>query len=172
MNQQDIKNFLGIELKERSAKALFKKCIPSEETKRVEEALLFTKAFGYPKDQDPIYFDTDKLIENKEYIRFLFGQLKEFHNPNGNILKLEDSVYRYDGNIWTTDKETIMKLLYLGVSPSIQVISPLKYPDHYAYKSTSLEPTLTPSDPNYYSWLKEYKKTLIKNLGGQEPADD
>ena len=78
MNLQEAKNFLGIELKDRSVRVLFKKCIPSEGTHSVESALLFTRAFGYHKDQDPVFFDTDKLKENKEYILFLIGQLREF----------------------------------------------------------------------------------------------
>lgn len=172
MNLQEAKNFLGIELKDRSVRVLFKKCIPSEGTHSVESALLFTRAFGYHKDQDPVFFDTDKLKENKEYILFLIGQLRESHNPESNILKIEDAVFRYDGTIWTNDKETMMKLLYLGVAPSIQAISPLKYPDHFAWKDMKLLSTLAPSDPNYYSWLKEYKRILISKLVGQESADD
>lgn len=172
MNLEDAKKFLGIELKERSVKALFRKCSPTDESKKLEQALLFTRAFGYPKDEDPIIFDTDKLKENKDYIHFLFGQLKEFHNTEGDILKLEDTILRYDGKIWTTDKELIMKLLYLGVSPSVQAITPLKYPNHFAFKNKEIIPTLAPLDPNYTSWFINYQKILIKNVEGQEPADD
>ena len=168
MNLDEAKKFFGIELKERSVKALFRKCSPTEQSQHLETALLFTKVFGYHKDEEPIIFDTDKLIENKEYILYLFGQLREFHNNEEEILRLEDTALRYDGNLWTTDVEYIMKLLYLGVSPSVGAITPLKYPEHYAFKNPDILPTLFPLDPNFDSWIREYQKELIRKINAQE----
>ena len=154
----DTTEFRVTVLSERSVKTLFSKCLPKETTKSFEEARLFKRVFGYPEDQDPIYFDKEKLLENKKTIHFLFGQLKSFHNVDDLVLQFEDIVFNYLGELWTTDKEVIFKFLHLGVAA--EAITPLCYPTHHALKNPSLLPTRIPEDPEFDSWIEGYKKFL------------
>ena len=168
----EITDFRVTVLSERAVKTLFKKCLAKDTTQAFEEARIFTKAFGYPDNQDPIIFDKQKLLENKMLIHFLFGQLKSFHNTEDPNLHFEDIIFTYLDKPWTTDKDVIFQFLHLGATPSVEAITPLLYPTHDSVKNKSLVPTRIPVDPEYDSWVIGYKKILEKKKSGQEPADD
>lgn len=171
MNLKDAQNFEGSILMEESVLELFELCLPDENTTEPEYSILFTKILGYPQDGNSVFFDKNYLLEYKEDILYLFGQLKAAHDTSKKFYTFEDCIIDYKGRPWTTDQNTLMKFLYLGASPSIRAISPFVPPNHDVYP-IDIVSTLSLQDPNYLSFIKQYRKELIKKVESREPADD
>lgn len=118
-------------------------------------------------------FDKKKILANKQAIEYLFGQLKALHGSSRKTnITIDDALTTYTGQIWTRNKTILMEFLHLGASPSIGVITPFKAKDNSTQLSSSLEPTLSPKDPNFAEWYKGYEAKMKKKSEGQEPFDD
>lgn len=149
---------------------IFKDCIPvGNQTKNITAVSLQQISGGFPKDSDPVYFDTDKLEENKQNIQYLLGQLYAIHRGDV-LLHMSDILKKYNGYLWSKDKIASIFILHLGMGigqfsgPSAENLSCLIF--------EKIEPTLSPKDPNFEEWYKGYKQKILKKSGGQEPADD
>lgn len=66
------------------------------------------------KDKAPLLeFDKDKLLENKDAIRYLLGQLHAVH-AGKKFMSLPYALMNYKGENWTDDNMALYALLYLG----------------------------------------------------------
>ena len=170
MNLRDAQNFEGYILMEESVSELFSHCLPDEDTYELEYSLLFTKVLGYPQDGKAIFFDKKYLLEVKEDILYLFGQLKAAHDSSKKLYTFEDCIIDYRGKPWTLSEEVLFKLLYLGASPSIGAISPFVAPNHDVVP-INIVPTYSLTDPKYLSFIKNYRKELVNKLENCDTTD-
>ena len=66
------------------------------------------------KDKAPLLdFDKDKLLENKDAIRYLLGQLYAVH-AGKEFMSLPMGLMNYKGENWTDDNMALYALYYLG----------------------------------------------------------
>lgn len=151
--------FKAIDLNEGNIQTIFNRCLANAETKEMATSFLFPVALGYKQGSEkPIHFDKDRLLNNKKNIEYLFGQLHRVHNPNGTYkMSIDDYNTTYDNRHWTTDKATLLKLLYLGVTPEILTISPFMADTSLSIIAPAVKPTLSPKDPNFQTWWEEHK---------------
>lgn len=171
MNLKRAQRYNGMILEDGSVNDLFNMCLADEDTKESESVCLFNKFLGYSEYGQFILLDKDYLLDNKEDILFLFGQLKAAHGEKKDLNTIEDLVIDYTGKPWTTDKTVLMKLLYLGVSQYVRAISPFVAPDHKV-AFLNIKPTFSPEDPDYYPFIKEYRKQLVKEIESQESGKE
>lgn len=170
MNLKDAQNYEGIILMEESVTELFNLSLPDETTNDPEYSILFTQALGYPQDGKAIFFDKKYLLEYKEDILYLFGQLKAAHDPSKKMFTFEDCIIDYTGKPWTLDLEILYKLLYLGASPSVRAISPFVAPNHDV-APLNITPTYSLNDRRYLSFIKTYRQELVNQLKNTESDD-
>lgn len=171
MDLKRAQKYNGLILNESTVIDLFNICISDEDTKTHDLVALFLKALGYSENGQIIALDKDYLLDNKEDILFLFGQLKAAHGEKKDFFSFEDLIIDYTGKPWTANQDTLMKLLYLGASQYVRAISPFVPPNHEV-TPLNIEPTLSPEDPNFYPFIKEYRKKLVKKLESREPGDE
>lgn len=167
--------FKPIELTDSTVQSLFYKCISTTNSTDVSVATLFPTTLGYKSGSEKlIHFDTETLLKNKKNIEYLFGQLYRVHNPNETFnMSIDDYNTTYQNTHWTSDKATLLKLLYLGVSSKTHFITSFNAKTSTSAISPQVKPTLSPKDPNFPAWWEEHKAEWDdKKKGGQEPADD
>ena len=167
--------FFPIDLNEGNVQAIFNRCLAKPDTKDFSYATLFPTTHGYkPGDEIQIQFDSAELLKNKQSIKFLFGQLQEVHaSIKKQDISIDDYNTTYNGKHWTSDKGTLLKFLYLGVSPETLFISPFNAKSNTSIMSPQVKPTLSPKDPNFPEWWEEHKSEWEEpKKEGQEPADD
>ena len=154
--EEILKSFFPIDLNEGNVQAIFNGCLATENTPEDDEQLsiLFQKDFGYEKDSAPIVFSKSRIIQNKQNILYLLGQLKSVHEHNLRITSTE-SVYKYNGEKWTTDTATIMKLYHL--SEAAKGIGPFVKKYNSANTRSGVKPTLSPKDPAFPAWWEAHK---------------
>ena len=163
-------NFEPKDLNFETIKELFLECLPVKgKSKNISAVCLQQVLSGFPKDSDPIYFDTDKLDENQAFVRYLFGQLYSIHQGERD-LKLADILKKYNGYLWCKDKAASIFLLHLGMGTKI--IAPPDATTGSCLVFDGTYPTLSPKDPRFDEWYKLYKEKVLRKKGGQEPADD
>lgn len=182
LKDTDTKSY-SLDLNESNVLDIFNRCLAKDDTPRenVSSSILFSRTLGYkPEEEIVFYFDKGKLLADKKYIKYLFGQLISVHQRKENMC-LEDAWYNYSGKQWTTDRACLLYLLYLGCTQETLLISPFsnevfrKYcedEDHDAYlknlgivsaKDTTvlavdnLAPTLSPKDPDFPAWWETHK---------------
>lgn len=148
---------------------IYNDCLPKESSKNFLKVILQQKSDGFPNDSKPIFFDKDKINEHKADIFYLYGQLASIHREQPFFFVI-NSIQKYDGTIWTDDQTSALLLLHLGMACGAS--SRMAPPQRSIYLSSDLLPTLSPKDPNFEEWYKEYKQKILKKSGGQEPADD
>jgi len=150
------------DLNENEVKSLFNQCLANNFTKNQIRTVLFSVVYGYkPEDEILIVFDKDILEKNKPTIEYLYGQLKEIHDgnniPSTTPLSVENFSTTYNGNIWTKDKGTLLKFLYLGCNKEARLIVPFSKKINATRINTPIKPTLSPNDPNFPAWWEEHK---------------
>lgn len=133
----------------------------------------YTPEAGYPKLPPPVFFKQDKLEEFKSQILFLFGQLQDMHDQNSSI-SAKSAIVKYNTTIpWTKNPQLVLEFLSLG--SAINLVTPFleKYKKAGLY---SIEPTLSPEDPNYKEWFPQWyqrnESIMQTTPNGQEPGDD
>lgn len=154
-----ISSFTPLELNGGNVHAIFNNCLATKDSKETTYATLFPSTHGYkPEDEIPIQFDTTELLKNKQTIVYLFGQLQEVHNAHkkGRI-NIDDYNTTYHGKHWTSDKETLLKFLYLGVSPKTVCITPFRAESSTSIISPQVKPTLSPKDHDFPAWWEAHK---------------
>lgn len=153
------------ELNEGIVQEIFNRCLATKNTKEPAIATLFPTALGYKSGSEKlIQFDKDILLKNKKSIEFLFGQLHKIHNPDGVFqMSIDDFNTTYQNKHWSTDKATLLKLLYLGVSSKTHFISSFTAETSTSMISPQIKPTLSSIDPNFPAWWEEHKAEWENN---------
>jgi len=153
-----LKSFTPMNLDEGNVEAIFNRCLATNSTTEYIKSVLYQKEFGYEQDSNPILFDKGKLLANLKHIRYLYGQLKTAHEHSNTISTDEDNVDRvvlnYLNNTWTTNKGIILQFFHLGVGSG--TIYPFSLFKNSGFQ-TSIQPVLSPKDPNFVSWWEAHK---------------
>ena len=123
--------------------------------------ILFSKKFGFEKDSDPVFFDSDKIKKYSTSINFLYGQLDAMQKKHS-VLTPQNAALKYDKTLWTKNSATLMKFFFLGYAQG--VLTPFFAKDKSAH-ILLLEPTLSPKDPNFAEWFKGYEAEMKKSEG-------
>ena len=95
-------------------------------------------------------------------IRYLFGQLQVIHEGKGDF-NLREAFHNYNGDLWTNDIATLMCLLSLGymAGVSAETTDPEELATlsdvHIVVNDPEMEPTVSPKDPLFSEWKKEYR---------------
>ncbi len=157
--EKDKEKFIPIELNEGNVQAIFNRCLATTETKKLTAGALFPQSHGYEAGAERIIkFDSEVLLQNAKAIEYLFGQLKKVHDSQtATRITIDDYNLTYRGENWTTDKATMLKFLYLGVTPEALIISPFRKEDSTSIISPRIKPTLSPKDPNFPAWWETHK---------------
>ena len=157
--EEILKTFTPVELTESFVQSIFNRCLAKENTNEVAFATLFPTALGYQSGSEKlIQFDKEILLKNKATIEYLFGQLYRVHNPNGSFdMSIDDYNTTYENKHWTSDKVTLLRLLYLGVSSKTHFITSFRAETNKSTISPEVKPTLSPKDPNFNSWWEAHK---------------
>lgn len=127
---------------------------------------MYLKEAGYEREDTGIVFDKDKILSNKKNIEYLFGQLYAVHHRQLELKEEgEDSYITYKGEKWTTDRASIMQLIYLGHAPGIKLVG---FGIHDLEGSTipfliGIKPTLSPKDPSFPAWWETHKAEWENN---------
>lgn len=150
------------ELNEGNVQALFNKCLATKESSSTLLSDLFPAGFGYGNmvgaKRHFFNFDQEILLKNKKTIQYLFGQLQVTHEPKES-LSIDDFWKNYSGQNWTTQEVILRYLLYLGNCSKINVIYPFNAHKNDTTKFVStINPTLSPKDPNFPAWWEEHKR--------------
>lgn len=101
-----------------------------------------------------------KIIQYSEYIDYMFGQIRAFHDPSKKTMSFKEGFIDYMNGYWTEEPDTIMKFYALGIAnDSIYpfVLSPNGI--IVTGKDNGVIPTLNTDDPGFDEWFeKVYKK--------------
>lgn len=119
--------FKPLELNEENVQAIFNRCLLKEESKEIERAILFSILLGYSEEKELIVeFDKHTLLKNEKNIRYLYGQLSAVHTSENKLQKLSinDLKTNYAGTIWSNSKSSILELLYLGCTATLNLCNP------------------------------------------------
>ena len=152
--------FSPIELSEGNVQAIFNRCPASDETPIADRtaSILFYDWTKPLDQQDTMPFSKSALDKNLKNIRYLFGQLEimRTHKENPIIIIPKDIQRRYDGELWTGGRATVVRLLYLGNMSSLlgNFDVPKPKPTTALFK---VAPTLSPNDPNFPEWWEKHK---------------
>ncbi len=107
-----------------------------------------------------IKLSVGKIIEYSEYIDYMFGQIRAFHDTSKKTMSFREGFIDYMDGYWTEDLDTIMKFYALGIAnDSIYpfVLSPNGI--IVTAKDNLVIPTLNTEDPRFDEWFeKVYKK--------------
>ncbi|MBR3881997.1 MAG: hypothetical protein IKJ36_01875 [Clostridia bacterium] len=162
--------FKPLDLNYLAVTSLFKKCLATENSSQYIPAQFQQIKQGYKEDSPLVLFDANAFKENKPKIDFILGQLLDVHQGPNNIITINSLFKKYNGELWTTDGVTLIKLIHLALAnSSIDYFVP---PNNESTFLSIIEPTLSPKDPNFEEWYKGYKQKILKKSDGQEPADN
>ena len=134
---------------------VFNKCV-SEDEPGTTSGVLFTTIGGYaPKVNDIMFFNNQKLSENRQTILFLLGQLACVHTADSTP-DINNLTLNYFSEKWTTDNIALLELLYMA--SAIEVLAPFNAKGNTTIIDLStLKPTLSPRDPFFETWWEEHK---------------
>ena len=146
-----------MDLNEGNVQAIFERCLAKEDSKEGILSEFTSTIIGFKEDEvGLVTFDKNEFFANKRKINYLFGQLQAVHTKSQRLSVL-DFLMVYSGKKWTTDRITLMKLLYLGATeeqPTIDFFEPENF-------TTSIypivKPTLSPKDPAFPEWWEQHK---------------
>lgn len=156
--EEILKSFTPLELNEGNVQAIFNRCLAKQDTKDITYSTLFPTTHGYKtEDEIQIQFDTAELLNNRQNIEYLFGQLQEVHHKHNKRMSIDDYNTTYQEKHWTSDKSALLKFLYLGVNPKIVYITPFRAESSTSILSPQVKPTLSPKDPNFPAWWEAHK---------------
>lgn len=153
------KGFKPLVLSEGNVLAMFNRCLATNNTQEYIKSILETKEHGYSQDSPGILFDRQKILENLLNIKYMYGQLLTSHKKSNSIsaspTHKSNVMTNYAGEIWTTDKSTIMRLFHLGVASG--TIHPFSSRSGGSSFKSFIPPTLSPEDPNFPAWWTQHK---------------
>lgn len=139
--------FKKLELTPLNVYKLMKECKKNEMTQNVIKSTFFSKTCG--KKAPILEFDKEKILENKDSIRYMFGQLHAVHAKKATMIP-SYGLLNYKEENWTDDNMALFSLYYLGTAASVfpefekgihgGVASPIG-----EYKN--LKPTFWPPEP-------------------------
>ena len=154
--EEILKSFTPLELNEANVQAIFNRCLATKDTPNsdVQLSILFEKVMGYDEDSKPMAFRKSTIGENKNNILYLMGQLNSVHHGSREITAKE-SIYKYNGERWTSETVTIMMLYHLA--RTINCISPFIKKYNVANTEPIITPTLSPKDPAFPAWWEAHK---------------
>ena len=154
--EEILKSFTPLELNEANVQAIFNRCLATDDIPNadVQLSILFEKVMGYDEDSKPMAFRKSTIGKNKKNILYLIGQLNSVHHGSREITAKE-SIYKYDGEKWTSETVTIMMLYHLA--RAIDCISPFVKESNRAMTEPVVKPTLSPKDPNFPTWWEAHK---------------
>ena len=109
---------------------------------------------GYDEDSKPMAFQKSAIGENKKNILYLMGQLNSVHHGSREITAKE-SIYRYDGEKWTSETVTIMMLYHLA--RAADCMAPFVKQSNRAMTEPIITPTLSPKGPAFPAWWEAHK---------------
>jgi len=100
------------------------------------------------------------IIEYSEYIDFMFGQIKSFHDRENPFMTFNNGFISYLNCYWTKDVDTILKLYALGIANnSIFPFGMSRNGVIITRKESSVIPTFNTEDPKFPEWFENvYKK--------------
>lgn len=162
------------ELNEGNVQAVFNRCLAKEGVPVLTSNLFPTILGNHQKVGYGAYdFDKNAILTNKANIQYLFGQLHSVHTKK-DILTIEDFLENYLGKRWTTERATLLELLYLGKCSEIDLINPFNARKNNTTRFMNMiKPTLSPKDPNFPEWWEKHKSEWEEpKKEGKEPADD
>ena len=148
-----------LDLNEENVKKMIGYCLATTQTPKDN---IHTYTFFYDINNINVpkaNFDRERLSEMKKAINFMLGQLKVVHSKKL-VMTLQDGFKKYNDKNWTVNKIALFSLYYLGVSTD-QLPSFEKAPDSSPNfispinRQSSLEPTLSPNDPEFEKWCLE-----------------
>lgn len=175
IKQKDEGNFKPLDLTEGNVQAIFNRCLATKDSSSALRSDLFPAGLGYLDigKRHAFEFDKEIILKNKSSLKYLFGQLASVHTPK-KILTVEDFLKNYLGQNWTSEKATLMQLLYLGNCPKIDLIFPFNAKqNNTTHFVSSIKPTLSPKDPNFPAWWEEHKSEWeAPKKEGQSREDD
>lgn len=151
-------------LTDSNVQAAFNRVLATDDTKRPIHLGLYND-----DNSTDIRFDLDAFEKNYKTIQYIFGQVKAVHEQK-RVMDITELVIKYDDTVWTTNKETLMKFMYLIISS--RFITALKKGDSRVAVLSSAKMTLSPSDSNFETWYAEHKSEWEDVKTGQEHGDD
>lgn len=102
-NKKIKKDFTPIDLNEENVQTIFKRCLATDSTEQKQSSVLFSALYGFEESSTSIYFDKQKLAENKEAIQYLYGQVETIHS-NKYSFAPSDLSKKYSSLPWTNNK--------------------------------------------------------------------
>lgn len=161
--EEILKSFTPLDLNEANVQAVYNRCLATEEEKKDIALCRYVKLFykDYTGiDSGDVAFSKEKINQNRNVIRYLFGQLKDSHTPKEDrIFTLQDAARKYDGTVWTDldDMEYIFK--FLNFSSAVGQFRDFTRQGNTIYTDTAtdIRPTLSPKDPAFPAWWEAHK---------------
>ncbi|MCD7882040.1 MAG: hypothetical protein LUG47_10365 [Clostridiales bacterium] len=154
----DNNGFRPIDLNERNVQKIFERCLADENTTEKSVANLFSRAFGYSeKEEDWVYFDKNKIKEEKQSILYLYGQLYAWHHlpqDQDYVLTPGSVSKKYTGELWSRNSGILAEFLYLG--RAIYTITPF-IKESGSVMFIHFHNPLSPNDPKFPEWWAKHK---------------
>ena len=148
--------FHPLELNEGNVRAIFERCLATDDTKNLTAPILFALKNGYSEDSKPIVFDKDKIAANSATIEYLFAQLHDVHTSKGFIAPMSVTI-KYDKSTWTQSKGIILKFLHLGYAAHLfNAFSRVEHDSKAVL--FPINPALSPKDPAFPAWWETHQK--------------
>ena len=144
--------FTPLELNEGNVQAIFNRCV----SKDYSSEKLFSDIFVPRSELRTVFFYKNNILQNKQSIQYLFGQLAGVHEGK-QILSIDEFFKKYTGEQWTFDKSFLMNFLYLGRCNEINCILPFNKKNDSSIIEQAIKPTLSPKDPNFPAWWEAHK---------------
>ena len=109
------------------------------------------------------------IVEYSEYIDYIFGQIKAFHDAENPFMPFNSGYIDYMNGYWTKDVNTLLKLYALGIAnTSVFPFGKARNGVIATRKDPSVIPTYNTEDPKFPEWFENvYKKQYkpkFKNL--------
>ena len=150
------KQYACLDLNEGNVQAIFNRCLATKDSKETSYSRLYLKLAGYEREDTGIVFDKRNILNNKKNIEYLFGQLYAVHH--GQLqLKEADFYTAYTEEKWTTDRASIMQLIYLSTARDIRLLGHSIAKLDAIPVITAIKPTLSPKDPAFPAWWEAHK---------------
>ena len=166
--EEILKSFTPLELNEAMYRPSSTGCV----SKDYSSEKLFSDIFVPRSELRTVFFYKNNILQNKQSIQYLFGQLAGVHEGK-QILTIDEFFKKYTGEQWTSDKSILMNFLYLGRCNKINCILPFNKKNNSAIIEQAIKPTLSPKDPNFPAWWEEHKSEWEEpKKEGKEPSDD
>ena len=115
----------------------------------------------FASEDEPVYFNVDRLRENQKSIAYLFGQLEKVHTQEAASILTEFPAYakKYSGKSWVSSSNSLAKLFYLGSAAGLTGLFAKRAGKTCVNVCVPniVKPTLSPQDPAFKAWWEEHK---------------